>query len=314
MTSSAEELSIFTPSVVALGGGHGLAASLRAAQSYAGGLVGIVSVADDGGSSGRIRRELGLPAPGDLRRCLSALASDDSLLAASLEHRFDNGPLEGHPLGNLLIAGMTQAGGDFQAAITEVARLVGAVGTILPATDGSVTLLADSDKGPLRGQVTIEESAGIENLRFDPTRPAAPQAAIRAIEQADQVIIGPGSLFTSVLATAVVPDINAALHRTKAQRVFVSNVANDRAEARGFDLTAHLDALASHDVPVDVVLAPAGVVVPEVPAPWRTVQAALSAPDGWGHDPSKLGAALYTLLATAAESAPEHTRTGSEAH
>ncbi|MEZ5230988.1 MAG: uridine diphosphate-N-acetylglucosamine-binding protein YvcK, partial [Acidimicrobiales bacterium] len=190
------------PRVVALGGGHGLAASLRAARSYAGAIAGVVSVADDGGSSGKIRRDLGLPAPGDVRRCLSALAGNDSLLARSLEHRFDAGDLEGHPIGNLLIAGLANATGDFEAAIAEVARLVGAHGHLYPATLGSVTLLADSDSGPLRGQVTIERATNIRNLRFEPPDPRAPEAAVRAILDADQVIIGPGSLFTSVLAVA----------------------------------------------------------------------------------------------------------------
>lgn len=276
-----------------------MATSLRAAQNYASGIVGVVSVADDGGSSGRLRRELGLPAPGDLRRCLSALASDDSLLARSLEYRFDRGPLDGHPLGNLLIAGLASAESDFQAAITEVARLIGAAGTIYPATNESVTLEAASDLGPIRGQVTIERATGIRDLHFDPSDPASPEKAVDAIVDADQVIIGPGSLFTSVLATAVVPDINAALHSTRAQRVFVANVANDRAEARGFDLEAHLETLDDHGVPVDVVLAEQH----DHGANFATgrhaiVFAEMAAADGWGHRPELLGRALSELHAT----------------
>lgn len=285
-----------------MGGGHGLAASLQAAQTYASNIVGIVSVADDGGSSGRIRRELGLPAPGDLRRCLSALASDDSLIARSLEHRFEKGSLEGHPLGNLLLAGLAEAGGDFQQAITEVARLVGAVGTIYPATTDPVTLTADTAAGPIRGQVRIEESSDITNLGFDPAAPTAPTAAVQAILDADQIVIGPGSLFTSVLACVVVPEILKALAETPAQRVFVANVANDRAEARGFDLAAHVTTLRAYDVPVDVVLAegpPSGfdngrdeiVGTPIAHAP-------MAADDGWGHRPDRLGRALGSLHAS----------------
>ncbi len=299
-TDRASRLRSLAPRVVALGGGHGLASSLQAAQTYASGIVGVVSVADDGGSSGRLRRELGLPAPGDLRRCLSALASEDSLLARSLEHRFDRGPLEGHPLGNLLIAGLASAGADFQAAITEVARLVGAVGTIYPATTESVTLIAESDLGPIRGQVTIERATGIHGLHFDPADPASPAAAVASILDADQIIIGPGSLFTSVLATAVVPEINEALHRTRAQKVFVANVANDRAEAHGFDLVSHINALASHDVPIDVVLADGTSTSGS--AQWTAglpvIMAELAAEDGWGHIPDRLGAALSELHAT----------------
>lgn len=299
------------PRVVALGGGHGLASSLQAAQTFASNIVGIVSVADDGGSSGRLRRELGLPAPGDLRRCLSALASDDSLIARSLEHRFEAGSLEGHPLGNLLLAGLAEAGGDFQQAITEVARLVGAVGTIYPATNGPVTLLATTSEGPIRGQVRIEESSEIRDLRFDPPNPQAPAEAVAAILSADQVIVGPGSLFTSVLACTLVPGVLDALQRTAAQRVFVANVANDRAEAHGFDLAAHVDTLASYAVPIDVVLAnadpadrrgsgqvetlssPEAERVGSVPL----IRARMAATDGWGHRPDLLGRALGTLYA-----------------
>lgn len=288
------------PRVVALGGGHGLAASLRAAQTYASSIVGVVSVADDGGSSGRLRRELGVPAPGDLRRCLSALASDDSLIARSLEHRFQTGSLQGHPVGNLLLAGLAEAGGDFQQAITEVARLVGAVGTIYPATNSSVTLVASTPGGPIRGQVTIERSSDISDLGFDPAEPAAPGEAVEAIRDADQIIIGPGSLFTSVLACVLVPDILEALQRAPGQRVFVANVANDRAEARGFDLAAHVETLASYRVPIDVVLADgsesatsetSAATVVGIPL----VQAPMAADDGWGHRPDRLGSSLSAL-------------------
>ncbi len=287
--------------MVAIGGGHGLASSLRAARTYATDIVGIVSAADDGGSSGRIRRELGLPAPGDIRRCLSALASDDSLLAHSLEHRFDRGPLEGHPIGNLLIAGLASASGDFGVAVDEVARLVGATGTIYPATLGPVTLLADSDDGPIRGQVTIERATGIRNLRLDPVDPEVPAEAVSAILDADQVIIGPGSLFTSVLAAAVVPPIRAALMHTRAKRVFVANVANDKAEAKGFDLPEHVEALSQHGVTLDAVIAmPRTHRVEEVDlvAPGaEVIEADVADPDGWGHDPAKLGLVLAELAA-----------------
>ncbi len=284
------------PSVVAIGGGHGLASSLRASLAFADRLTGIVSVADDGGSSGRLRRELGLPAPGDLRRCLSALASEDSLLAKSLEHRFDRGALEGHAVGNLLIAGLASAGGDFAAAVQEVARLVGAVGTMLPATVEPVTLVADSDDGDLVGQVTIERATGIANLRFEQDDPRAPEEAVQAIREADLVLIGPGSLFTSVLAAAVVPEIKHAIATTSAHRIFVANVANDRAEARGFDLPEHVEAIRDHGIVIDGVVAPLGTHrVDEVAriTPNLSVRIAeVSASDGWQHDPVKLGAVL----------------------
>lgn len=273
-----------------------MAATLRAARTYAEELTGIVSVGDDGGSSGRLRADLGIAAPGDLRRCLSALATDESLLVESLEHRFIDGTLQGHPVGNLLLAGLAMVSGDLQSAIDEVGRLIGAAGRIFPATHVPVTLIADSDAGTLAGQVTIERASGIRNLRFDPSDPPVSEAAVDAVRTADQVLIGPGSLFTSVLATAVVPAIREALHETRGQRVFIVNVANDRAEAKGFGLIEHLDALADHDLKIDAVLAPLGAL-PDGRAIGPIVEADIAAGDGWGHDPAKLGRALAGLLA-----------------
>lgn len=280
--------------MVALGGGHGLAATLRAARRYAGEITGIVSVGDDGGSSGRLRAEFGVAPPGDLRRCLSALATDDTLLAHSLEHRFEDGTLNGHPIGNLLLTGLALSSGSLQEAIDEVGRLVGAAGRVYPATEVPVTLIADSDRGTLAGQVTIERATGIRNLRFDPADPPSSPSAIDAVRQADQVVIGPGSLFTSVLATALVGDIRRALAGSSAQRVFVANVTNERAEARGFGLREHLEALRDHGVAVDVVVAPAGSTNPDFPIPVELHDVA--AEDGWSHDPAKLGPVLADIL------------------
>lgn len=279
---------------MALGGGHGLAALLRAARTFAGSLVGVVSVADDGGSSGRLRRELGVPAPGDLRRCLSALADSHSILTEALEYRFESGPLEGHPVGNLLIAGLAGSTGDFAAAIDEVARLVGVQGEIYPATVGAVTLVADSDAGQLVGQVKIERATGIRNLCFDPPDPKASPNAVKAVLEADQVYLGPGSLFTSVLAAVMVPELKEAFLRTKAQRIFVANIANDKAEAHGFTLASHVQALEDHGISPDLIVAPAGSEKlgnygPEV------VYGEFAAADGWGHDPMALGTFLEGL-------------------
>ncbi|MEM7275211.1 MAG: uridine diphosphate-N-acetylglucosamine-binding protein YvcK [Actinomycetota bacterium] len=297
MTSTARPVG---PAVVALGGGHGLAATLRAARSYAGSVAGVVSVGDDGGSSGRLRHDLGVAPPGDLRRCLSALAADDSLLARSLEHRFEDGSLQGHPIGNLLVTGLAMVAGDLQAAVDEVGRLVGAAGRVFPATDVPVTLIADSDAGTLAGQVTIERAAGIRNLRFDPVDPPGSPAAAEAVLAADQVLLGPGSLFTSVLATAVVPAIRQALAGTGAQRVFIANVANEKGDARGFGLLEHLQALSDHGIDLDVVLVTPGTggIPPRdlQAGPVPIVAADVAADDGWSHDPVRLGPALASVL------------------
>ena len=283
------------PAIVALGGGHGLAATLRAARNYASTITGIVSVGDDGGSSGRLRDEFGVAPPGDVRRCLSALAADDGLLARSLEHRFDDGTLVGHPIGNLLLIGLAFAADDLQEAIDEVGRLVGAEGRVFPASEIPVTLIADSDAGTLAGQVRIERASGIRNLRFDPSDPSSPAEAIAAVAEADQILIGPGSLFTSVLASALMPDILQAVQRTKAQRVFVANVANEKADARGFGLIEHLHTLRDHGLDVDVVLASSDVPDSDVADFAPVVAADIAADDGWSHDPDKLGTALSKL-------------------
>ncbi len=286
------------PAIVALGGGHGLAATLRAAREYAGSITGIVSVGDDGGSSGRLRAEFGVAPPGDLRRCLSALADGESLLARSLEHRFSDGTLTGHPIGNLLLIGLAIATGDLQAAVDEVGRLVGAVGRVFPASEVPVTLIADSDQGTLAGQVTIERASGIHNLRFDPSNARSPADAIKAVVDADQIVIGPGSLFTSVLACALMPDIRSALAETTAQRVFVANVANEKGDARGFGLREHVEALIDHGLTVDVVLANDTTAAAQPATSGRPpiVTADVAAEDGWSHDTAKLGTVLGRLF------------------
>lgn len=286
------------PAIVALGGGHGLAATLRAARQYAGSITGIVSVGDDGGSSGRLRAEFGVAPPGDVRRCLSALADDSTLLARSLEHRFEDGTLTGHPIGNLLLIGLALAADDLQTAIDEVGRLVGAAGRVFPASEVPVTLIADSDQGTLAGQVTIERAGSIRNLRFDPSTARSPADAIKAVVDADQIVIGPGSLFTSVLACALMPDIRSALAETTAQRVFVANVANEKGDARGFGLREHVEALTDHGLTVDVVLANDATVAAqlETSALPPIVTADVAADDGWSHDTAKLGAVLGRLF------------------
>lgn len=286
------------PAIVALGGGHGLAATLRAARQYARSITGVVSVGDDGGSSGRLRAEFGVAPPGDLRRCLSALADGETLLARSLEHRFVDGTLTGHPIGNLLLIGLAFAADDLQTAIDEVGRLVGAAGRVFPASEVPVTLIADSDQGTLAGQVTIERATGIGNLRFDPSNARSPADAITAVVDADQIIIGPGSLFTSVLACALMPDIRSALAETTAQRVFVANVANEKGDARGFGLREHVEALLDHGLDVDVILAndATGGTQRDIPGLPPIVTADVAAADGWSHDPVKLGAVLGRLF------------------
>jgi uncharacterized cofD-like protein len=286
------------PHVVALGGGHGLATTLRAARAYAARITAVVSVADDGGSSGRLRADLGMPAPGDLRRCLHALADDDSLFARAFEHRFDAGDLDGHPVGNLVIAGLTAATGNFVAALKETARLLGAHGDVLPATVEPVDLVADlADGTEVRGQVAVDHAQPIRKLRLDPPSPMTPTAVLDAIASADQIVIGPGSLHTSLLAVLAVPDIKAALHTAAGRTIFVANLRGVRSAA-ALTLADHIGALADHGVNPDVVLVDENTTMADGPLPPNAhiVRQAMARFDTPAHDPAQLAKALADLV------------------
>lgn len=284
------------PRVVALGGGRGLSATLAAIRRYAGDVTAVVSVADDGGSSGRLRDALGIPAPGDLRRCLVALGDPDSVWASTFEHRFgpSAGDLAGHPLGNLVIAALASATGDFAAAVAEAGRLVGSVGTVLPATSVPVTLVAESADGPLSGEVAVGASSRISGVALRPFDAPAPVEVAAAIMRADQVVLGPGSLFTSVIAAVLGDGVREALAVTTAQRVFVCNLEDRERETAGYDVAAHVDALAGHGIEVDVVLADR-VGVPLGSPSVRCVTADLQRSPGT-HDPEQLASSLADLL------------------
>jgi len=283
--------------VVALGGGHGQAATLRAARRYAGSITAVVSVADDGGSSGRLRRQLGIVPPGDLRTCLVALAAEGSALAAAFEHRFDadGGELAGHALGNLVLAGLVGALGSVQGALDEAGRLLGSCGRVVPAAAEPVVLKAQSEQGEIAGQTAVMRTARISRVSLVPEDAAAPAEAVDALLGADQIVLGPGSLYTSVLAAAVVPEVCAALGASRARKVYVANLRPQQAETDGYDVAAHVDALAAHGIGVDVVLADTACIElgrPAVPA----VVAPLAAPGGHAHDPVRLAEALAGLV------------------
>lgn len=293
-TADAANLAQDGPRVVALGGGHGTAATLRAVRRYAGEVTAIVSVADDGGSSGRLRQALGIPAPGDLRRCLVALAENDSVWADTFEHRFAAGELKGHAVGNLIIAGLASATGNFIDALVEAGRLLGSAGRVLPATRDAVVLTAQAAGGSVQGQVAVEKAGPLSCVSLAPPDPAAPEEALDAILAADQVVIGPGSLFTSVLAVLAVPDIRLALAKTAAAKVYVCNLRT-AADTDGFDVAAHVGTVVAHGVHPDVVLYDPGTMKPgslDTPA----VAAPLGRPpDHLLHDPARLAAALARL-------------------
>ena len=289
-------------SVVALGGGHGLALTLQAVRRYAGSIAAVVSVADDGGSSGRLRRDLGVAAPGDLRKCLVALASGDGPWPAALEHRFASGELSGHPLGNLMLVGLAESLGNLTAALSEIGRLLGAVGRVIPATIDPVSVMADIDGRSVIGQVAVESMARSATVRVEliPADPPASPAALAAIAAADQIVLAPGSLYTSVLAVLCVPEIRDAITAAPGRVINVCNLQTD-GETAGLDGTDHLRIILDHGGRVDTLLHDpvAGLAVSEtaVKELGVTPQAvAIAAGNGPGHDPARLAAALAALL------------------
>ena len=281
--------------VVALGGGHGLAATLAAARRYADDLCAIVSVADDGGSSGRLRAAFGIPPPGDLRKCLVALADPDSLWTTAFEHRFDAGELEGHAFGNIVLAGLAASTGDFEQALAEAGRLLGAVGRVVPATVEPVVLKAVVGEGSITGQAAVARSAGIAGVSLVPADARAPEAALAALAAADQVVLGPGSLFTSVLAVVAVPALRDALATTPGRKVYVCNLRPQLPETAGYDVAAHVDALRAHGLEVDVVLCHPGSL-PVGRLDVECMERPVARQDGSGHDPGLLAAALEDLV------------------
>ncbi|MDY7102787.1 MAG: uridine diphosphate-N-acetylglucosamine-binding protein YvcK [Actinomycetota bacterium] len=284
------------PRVVALGGGHGLATTLRAARHYASTVTAVVSVADDGGSSGRLRRErAGLPAPGDVRMCLAALASEGSALGRALGRRFDAGELAGHALGNILLAGLAEELGDMTSAAVEIARLIDARGLVLPATNVPVTLAARSGERDLRGERDVAAARGMRTVWLEPTAPPAAPGVIEAIACADQIVLGPGSLFTSVLAAAIVPDVRDALADASGQRVYVANLAPEVPETEGMTVADHIDALRSHGVTIDLALSQPDALPRGRPSV-RCVEAAVAEPGAVVHDPARLADVLSTLV------------------
>ena len=283
--------------MVAIGGGHGTAVTLRAARRYAGVLTGVVSVADDGGSSGRLRELLNVVALGDIRKCLVALADDDSALAQAFERRYDEGELAGHALGNLILAGLIDATGDLVQGMAEAARLLGARGDVLPATSERVVLKAECERGTVAGQVAVKGTTDIERVSLVPGDAQPPPLAVERILGADQIVIGPGSLFTSVLAAVAVKGISEAVGSSKAQVVYVCNLHPEIPETDGFDVSDHLRALARHDVTVDLVLCDSirgmGIGATDV----MVVDVALTGENTLVHSPAKLAQALSGLLA-----------------
>lgn len=301
------------PVVVAVGGGHGQAAALEAVQAYASSISALVTVADDGGSSGRLT-ELGIPPPGDVRRCLLALTPEPTLWSELFAHRFEGGDIDEHSLGNLIMVALADLFGDFQSAVSTAEMMLGSLGRVIPVAEHAVTLRATVDGRTVTGQVAVSQSHGrISGLSIEPADTAATRIALEAVAGADQIVLGPGSLYTSVISTLMVQMLSPSIMAAPAQRVFVLNLVTQDGETLGMNGIDHLRALRDHGG----IEGPGVVVVHEGPLEvpdgheavtldveeaselgWRVVFADVSdeLTDWPAHDPLKLGRVLEGLV------------------
>jgi uncharacterized cofD-like protein len=234
------------PKIVAIGGGTGLSTLLRGLKHYSSNITAIVTVADDGGSTGRLRREMGIQAPGDIRSCLTALADEEKLLTELFRYRFDKGEgLSGHSFGNLFLTAMTAITGDFEKAIAASSKVLAVQGRVLPSTLSNMQLWAElADGRRIEGESNISEANGqIVRIGCQPPNPPALPRAIQAIREADYIIIGPGSLFTSIIPNLLVPGIREAIAQSNAPRVYVCNIMTQPGETTGFSVSDHIATL-----------------------------------------------------------------------
>lgn len=234
------------PRIVVIGGGTGLSTLLRGLKSFSANITAVVTVADDGGSSGRLRREIGVLPPGDIRNCLTALADEEKLLTELFRYRFQAGDgLSGHSFGNLFLTAMNEITGDLEQAIAASSRVLAVRGQVLPATLEDVCLWAQLTDGRyVEGESNITEAKGaIARIGCTPAKPAALPRALTAIQEADFIIIGPGSLYTSIIPNLLVPEIAEAIAQSKAPRIYVCNIMTQEGETQGYSVGDHIRAI-----------------------------------------------------------------------
>ena len=305
------------PRIVVIGGGTGLASVLRGLKEYSRNITAVVTVADDGGSSGEIRKSVGILPPGDIRNCLAALSSDEELLSQVFQYRFaESAGLNGHSLGNLLITALTEITGSFEAAVAESARVLAVQGSVLPSTLRNINLVADVELPDKKVEVNIKGESQISNLGgkilnvwLDPMNPSPFPPTVQAILNADLIIIGPGSLFTSIIANLLVPDLVDAIRASKACKFYVCNVATQPGETDGFSCEDHIKKIEHYTGPrlFDLAIAnnkwegslPGGVnwvKVAEVDPRHDIYQAdLLDLGNPWRHDSKKVAKSIMDL-------------------
>ena len=240
------------PKFVVIGGGTGISALLRGLKRFSEDITAIVTMADDGGSSGMLRREYGMLPPGDVRNCLVALANAEPSLKNLLQYRFKEGELKGQNMGNLIITALTDVYGGFAEGVREAAEVLKITGRVLPVTEESIALIAHyADGNSIRGESAIptyayEHDVAITSMELAPRAPKANGDCIDEILSADLLVIGPGSLYTSLIPNLLVPEVARALNESRAPLVYVANIMEQRGETEGMSLTDHLEAMRAH--------------------------------------------------------------------
>ena len=270
------------PKITAIGGGTGLSTMLRGLKKYTKNLTAVVTVADDGGGSGVLRRDIGMPPPGDIRHCMESLANVEPIMERLLTYRFQEGSLAGQSFGNLILAALNGVTGSFEEAVAQMSQVLAITGRILPVTSADVQLEAVFENGArVVGESKIssfkkEQDCRIAHVALLPERPAALPAALQAIREADLILMGPGSLYTSVIPNLLVEGVVEAICRSEALKIYVCNIMTQEGETEGYTAADHVDALLSHGAPglVDLCLANSAPVRPGLVEKYREEVAA----------------------------------------
>lgn len=259
--------------VVTIGGGTGLSVLLRGLKKYPLDLTAIVTVADDGGSSGKIRSDMNIPSPGDIRNVIAALSDVEPYLEKMFQYRFDSGEVKGHPVGNLMLAAMTDIHGDFSTAVKVMSKILNVRGTVLPTTNDIATLNAVLSTGEIiRGESSITKAGGvIDYVYITPSRVKANEDVLKAIENADYIVMGPGSLYTSIIPNLVISQVSEKIRESAAKKIYISNVMTQHGETDNFKVSDHIKAINKHvgENIFDIVIANSRVFDEDVLARYR---------------------------------------------
>ena len=259
------------PRITVIGGGTGLPSLIRGIKHYSHNIAAIVTMADDGGSSGRLRSELGIQPPGDIRNCLVALADSEAVMQQLMDYRFSSGgQLNGHSFGNMLIAALAGIGGDFNRAVEIAGELLAIRGRVIPSTTTDVTLVARTETGEtLTGETMVASATSrLQTLALSPLNPPAHPEAVAALDEADLVVIGPGSLYTSIVPNLLIPGISEAIGHSRALKVYICNVAEEPRQTVGYAVQDHLDVVRRYagDNSVHAVIANGSIPAGPTPA------------------------------------------------